>query len=242
MTEDDKLMESALRRARDTRKLVVDVGARRKVGEVFAELFGDSPCIIIADENTFAVAGKDVHDSLRAGGSECLPPLVLEAEGLYAEYSFVTRIQEALARQQCDSHRRRRRLDQRSHEAGVPPERPAVSLRGDGRVDGRLHGVRRIDHARRLEANVRLPRAARRRRRSGSHRRRAGRTECLRLCRPRGEVPGRGRLDSGRLPGRRSDRPRELGDGADAARRVDGRPGRHPQRRFRSDSPAHDRR
>ena len=60
MTDDDKLMESSLRRARDTRKLVVDVGARRKVGEVFAELFGDSPCIIIADENTFAVAGKDV--------------------------------------------------------------------------------------------------------------------------------------------------------------------------------------
>jgi glycerol-1-phosphate dehydrogenase [NAD(P)+] len=97
MTEDDQLVESALRRARDTRKLVVDVGARRKVGEVFVELFGDLPCIIIADENTFAVAGQDVHDSLRASGRECLPPLVLEADGLYAEYSFVTRIQEALA-------------------------------------------------------------------------------------------------------------------------------------------------
>lgn len=97
MTEDDKLMESALRRARDTRKLVVDVGARHKVGEVFAELFGNSPCIIIADDNTFAVAGKEVHDALKTSGRECLQPLVLEAEGLYAEYSFVTRIEQALA-------------------------------------------------------------------------------------------------------------------------------------------------
>jgi glycerol-1-phosphate dehydrogenase [NAD(P)+] len=97
MTEDDKLLEAALRRARDTRKLVVNAGARRKVGEAFAELFGTSACIIIADENTFAAAGQDVYDDLRASGRECLRPLVLEAEGLYAEYGFVTRIQKALA-------------------------------------------------------------------------------------------------------------------------------------------------
>src|SRR4051812_6572825 len=97
MTEDDRLLESALRRARDTRKLVVSTGARRKVPEVFGELFGHSACRIIADENTFAVAGQDVHDALRASGRTCLEPLVLPAEGLYAEYSFVTQIQNALA-------------------------------------------------------------------------------------------------------------------------------------------------
>jgi glycerol-1-phosphate dehydrogenase [NAD(P)+] len=97
MTEDDNLLESALRRARDTRKLVVATGARRNVADVFAELFGNSPCIIIADENTFAVAGKDAYDSLRVSGRKCLEPLILEADGLYAEYSFVTRIQAALA-------------------------------------------------------------------------------------------------------------------------------------------------
>ncbi len=97
MTEDDQLMESALRRARDTRKLVVAQGARRQVPAVFAELFGDSPCIIIADENTFAAAGKDVQAALQASGRKCLDPLVMEARGLYAEYSYVTRIQKALA-------------------------------------------------------------------------------------------------------------------------------------------------
>jgi glycerol-1-phosphate dehydrogenase [NAD(P)+] len=97
MTEDDQLMESALRRARDTRRLIVAPGARRQVADVFTELFGNAPCIIVADENTFAVAGKDAYDTLRASGSQCLEPLVLEAGGLYAEYSFVTRIQKALA-------------------------------------------------------------------------------------------------------------------------------------------------
>src|SRR5258705_13967604 len=97
MTEDDQLMESALRGARDTRKLVLARGARHGVADVFAELFGDSTSIIIADENTFAAAGKDVYDALRASGRKCLEPFVMDAAGLYAEYSFVTCIQQALA-------------------------------------------------------------------------------------------------------------------------------------------------
>ena len=69
----------------------------QNVGEVFAELFGDSPCIIIADENTFAVAGKDATTRCGPVAAIACEPLVLEADGLYAEYSFVTRIQDALA-------------------------------------------------------------------------------------------------------------------------------------------------
>lgn len=97
MNEDDRLLESALRRARDTRKLVVASGARREVADVFTELFGDSPSIVIADENTFAAGGRDAYDALRCGGRECLQPLVLNSEGLYAEYSFVTQIENALS-------------------------------------------------------------------------------------------------------------------------------------------------
>src|SRR3954470_9487341 len=97
MTEDDQLMESALRRARDTRKLLVAQRAREQVPAVFAELFGHSSCIIITDENTFAAAGKDVQAALQSAGLKCLEPLVMEARGLYAEYSFVTQIQKALS-------------------------------------------------------------------------------------------------------------------------------------------------
>jgi glycerol-1-phosphate dehydrogenase [NAD(P)+] len=94
---DDLLLEAALRQARYTRRLVIGAGCRREVADVFAELFGDAPSIIIADENSFAAAGRDVFDSLRRSGREPLEPLVLEAEGLYAEYSYVTRIEQALA-------------------------------------------------------------------------------------------------------------------------------------------------
>jgi glycerol-1-phosphate dehydrogenase [NAD(P)+] len=96
MSGDDELVESALRRARDTRKLVVASGAIKRIPEVFEELFGQSACIVVADENTFAAAGKDVQSELRAGGRTCLEPLVMEERGLYAEYSYVTRIQKSL--------------------------------------------------------------------------------------------------------------------------------------------------
>ena len=94
---DDMLLEAALRLARDTRRLVIGAGSRRDVGDVFAELFGDAPCIIVADENTFPAAGRDVYDSLRQTRRTVHEPLILESEGLYAEYSHVTRIQNALA-------------------------------------------------------------------------------------------------------------------------------------------------
>ncbi len=61
---DDGLLERSLKQARDTRKLVIAVGARRQIADIFGELFGSSPCILISDDNTFAVLGKDVYDAL----------------------------------------------------------------------------------------------------------------------------------------------------------------------------------
>jgi glycerol-1-phosphate dehydrogenase [NAD(P)+] len=93
---DDELLESALGQARDTKRLTIARGARHAVVNMFRELFGDSACIVIADENTFAAEGKDVYDSFRKAGRACREPLVLEAAGLYAEYSYVDRIQQAI--------------------------------------------------------------------------------------------------------------------------------------------------
>jgi len=94
---DDALLELALHQARDTLRLVIGAGTRHNVDAVFRELFGDTLSIIVADDNTFAAAGKDVYDSLRRNGREVLEPLILNADGLYAEYSFVTQIQNALS-------------------------------------------------------------------------------------------------------------------------------------------------
>jgi glycerol-1-phosphate dehydrogenase [NAD(P)+] len=53
--------------------------------------------MVIADENTFAAAGRDVSDAMKASGRKCYEPLIFNSEGLYAEHSYAVRIQEALA-------------------------------------------------------------------------------------------------------------------------------------------------
>jgi glycerol-1-phosphate dehydrogenase [NAD(P)+] len=92
-----ELLATALRRARDTRLLRLDRGARFSTGEAFASLFAGATALVIADENTFAVAGRDVVDSLRAAGQPCRDPVILAAEGLYAEYSFAEQIRGLIA-------------------------------------------------------------------------------------------------------------------------------------------------
>jgi glycerol-1-phosphate dehydrogenase [NAD(P)+] len=96
-TSDDELLNRALRLARDTRLLEVGPGARHKVSAFFGQLFGDAACILIADENTFRAAGRDVCAALEAAGRRCHEPLVFESDGLYAEHSFVERIERTLS-------------------------------------------------------------------------------------------------------------------------------------------------
>jgi glycerol-1-phosphate dehydrogenase [NAD(P)+] len=96
-TSDDDLLELALRHARDTRQLQIGIGARHEVADLFGQLFGNSPCMVIADTNTFAAAGRDVNDAMKASGRKFYDPLIFDAEGLYAEHSYAARIQEALA-------------------------------------------------------------------------------------------------------------------------------------------------
>lgn len=95
MTNESQLLEAALSAARDTRCLRVGNGVRHDVGAVFGSLFGSHSAAIIADENTFAAAGGDVHDSLRAAGRQCHAPLVLGAR-IHAEMSLVERVRAHL--------------------------------------------------------------------------------------------------------------------------------------------------
>jgi glycerol-1-phosphate dehydrogenase [NAD(P)+] len=90
------LLAAALQSARDTRLLILERAARQRTAEAFSALFGRATALVIADENTFAVAGRDVVDTLRGAGQPQLDPLVLPAAGLYAEYSFVDQIRDHL--------------------------------------------------------------------------------------------------------------------------------------------------
>jgi glycerol-1-phosphate dehydrogenase [NAD(P)+] len=93
---ESELLAAALKSARDTRLLILERAARHRTAEAFAALFGSATAIVIADEQTFGVAGRDVVDSLRAAGQSQFDPLILPAAGLYAEYSFVDQIRDHL--------------------------------------------------------------------------------------------------------------------------------------------------
>ena len=96
LSSESELLAAALRSARDTRMLTLERGARRRTAEAFESLFGSATAIVVTDEITFNVAGRDVVDSLRAASQPRLDPFILPAEGLYAEYKFVDLIREQL--------------------------------------------------------------------------------------------------------------------------------------------------
>jgi glycerol-1-phosphate dehydrogenase [NAD(P)+] len=91
-TIETDLLRRALERARDTRLLELDRGARFRTAEAFESLFGGAAAVVVADENSFSVAGRDVLDSLKAAGQPCFDPIILPADGLYAEHSFIDEI------------------------------------------------------------------------------------------------------------------------------------------------------
>jgi glycerol-1-phosphate dehydrogenase [NAD(P)+] len=93
---EEALLEQALRAARDTRALVAESGARHDAARVFASQFGSRPAAIVADENTFAAAGRDVDDSFRRAGHARARPFVFDPH-VAAEYDCVRELQAALA-------------------------------------------------------------------------------------------------------------------------------------------------
>lgn len=95
---EENLLDRALAAASDTRLLTLERGARFKTPDALAALFGDAPAIVIADENTFAAAGRDVVDSLRRAGRACHEPIILPADKLYAEYAYIDLIQPQIER------------------------------------------------------------------------------------------------------------------------------------------------
>jgi glycerol-1-phosphate dehydrogenase [NAD(P)+] len=91
-----QLLERALQAARDTRFLAVGDGARHGAAEVFASVFGPQRAVIVADPQTFAAAGRDVHDSFRRANHACDDPFVFGPD-VYAGSSSVEELQSVLA-------------------------------------------------------------------------------------------------------------------------------------------------
>jgi len=96
----EQRISEALRGAADTVAVVIGSGVIGRVGAVFGDTFGDRPAIVVADGNTWDVAGQAVRERLAAGGRDVREPYVFPAKPtLYADYDNVTTLVGALREQ-----------------------------------------------------------------------------------------------------------------------------------------------
>jgi glycerol-1-phosphate dehydrogenase [NAD(P)+] len=90
-------IDAALRQVRDTRCLRIEAGALRAVGEVLAQHYETTAAVVVADERTFAAAGRAVDGALRAAGRAHGAPIVFPADPpLYAEAGHLHALEDAL--------------------------------------------------------------------------------------------------------------------------------------------------
>ncbi|MBN1848640.1 MAG: sn-glycerol-1-phosphate dehydrogenase [Deltaproteobacteria bacterium] len=94
---DHHRIESALQKAKDTRHVLIGSNLLGDVDDFFVRCFGEQKAVIIADENTFAAAGKRVFDALSAHQRIDVEPFIFPSEPiLYADYQNVLKLESFL--------------------------------------------------------------------------------------------------------------------------------------------------
>jgi glycerol-1-phosphate dehydrogenase [NAD(P)+] len=94
----DERIKGALRDATDTHDVTIGAGVLSSAGDLFEQCFGDQPAVIVADENTFATAGKEVQRSLEKSGRKLVEPYIFPGRPtLYAKYSNIEKLVESLS-------------------------------------------------------------------------------------------------------------------------------------------------
>ena len=89
-------IEQALQRARDTKALIIGRGTVCRTAEMFAELFPGQRAVIVADENTWEVAGKDAQASLDEAGVASEKPYIFPSRDFYAEWQHIESLRSYL--------------------------------------------------------------------------------------------------------------------------------------------------
>ena len=89
-------IEQALQRARDTKALIIGRGTVCRTAEMFAELFPGQRAVIVADENTWEVAGKDVQASLDEAGVASEKSYIFPSKDFYAEWQHIESLKSFL--------------------------------------------------------------------------------------------------------------------------------------------------
>ena len=89
----------ALELATDTKDLIIEASAVERVSEVFTRHFPDRQPLVVADDNTFHVAGERVDGLLRASHPSCPESQVFPGSPvLHPEYEHIRHVSEILKR------------------------------------------------------------------------------------------------------------------------------------------------
>ena len=91
------IIEKALQRTTDTKALFLGPGVIVKTGQMFRELFPGKKGVVVADTNTFRVAGVQVDSILAEAGLRAADPFIFDDPDLFAEWGFACRLKEYLA-------------------------------------------------------------------------------------------------------------------------------------------------
>lgn len=82
-------VEKALQRADETKALIVGIDVLDQIADLFKAQFPSRKAIIVADTNTWPVAGEKVARFLENAGIPMEKPFIFQADGLYAEWKYV---------------------------------------------------------------------------------------------------------------------------------------------------------
>jgi glycerol dehydrogenase-like iron-containing ADH family enzyme len=90
---DDRRIRDALRKATDTQQVVIGERALDSVADVFERSFEEDAAVVVADENTFHVAGATVSRRIEASGREVIEPFVFPGRPtLHADHENIERL------------------------------------------------------------------------------------------------------------------------------------------------------
>jgi glycerol-1-phosphate dehydrogenase [NAD(P)+] len=92
---EQKLIERALKAARDTRFLAVEPGIRHRTAGIFSSMFGAREAILVADRNTYEAAGRDVEAGFGRENGAMRKPFIFGSH-IYANIECVQELVAAL--------------------------------------------------------------------------------------------------------------------------------------------------
>ncbi len=89
-------LSEALSSARETRALELGSNIVSKTPSIFHQQFPNRSAVLVADKNTFSIAGDAVAHAFAGSKVACRDPFIFKDPDLYAEFRFVEQLEESL--------------------------------------------------------------------------------------------------------------------------------------------------